>query len=207
MASNAAIIDLGATTRDTDTGLEWLDMSFSLGLRIPGPAGSIACLRDPNFRTCPTFEFTGVGGGWTVAEFFEVDEFVTNITGIPNTGAGPVQAEYLGITDTVAALLGYTNSLGDVDRVSGFTTLRSGRNEYSLFEGQMEGGQPADWRGVDSFSQSSKPDFGIWLFRRFSAPQPNPTPVPEPGSLALLCIGLAGIALSRRRRANPNIWK
>jgi hypothetical protein len=64
--ANAVIIDQTATTLDTDTGFEWLDMSYTDGITYA------AALAGSN-----TFE----GGGWRNASYLEVVELPSNAVG------------------------------------------------------------------------------------------------------------------------------
>ena len=67
MSSSATLIDLGVVTRDTDTGLDWLDLTESGGIGYDGVA----------------FGFGGfLADGWQIANEAQVCDLLSN-HGVP----------------------------------------------------------------------------------------------------------------------------
>ena len=71
LTANSAIVDLGNITRDTGTGLDWLDVTETSGLSVNEVLAEL-----------------GTGGlyeGWRYATATEVDQLITNFGFIPFT--------------------------------------------------------------------------------------------------------------------------
>ena len=186
-AVQATIVDLGTVTQDTDTGFEWLDLSFTSGVST----SSVELNLD-------VYE----GGGWQFASNAQVDAFITNITGV-STLAVSTSALYEGHTDLVASFVGYSNagSGQSLEFVEGWTVnallapgLVDGR--YTLVD--FDNG--TDYRRAEFFTGQVR-DLNFqpsWLVR-------NTTVVPAP-STALLFV-FPGLALMFARRSTKTRYE
>ena len=150
--------------------------ALALGIALPAGASPFAALFSYSFKNGDTGSGilsgnTGYVGGSPVL-------FVEDIDG-RRGGGQPIT--YL--PGTYVLVLGATPDIGDVFSFSSFG------NSYTL-----------SYTGT-SFSLTG-PDVhdtgGTFTFNGYTF---GPTPVPEAASLGLLGIGMAGIALARRRRA------
>ena len=177
------VFGIGAITRDTASGLEWLDLTESIGRSYDDVSTQF-----------------GVGGdfeGWEYARNDQVEDFFVNAKGsqFVNGDQGPNGDWVLDLID----LLGVTYSATGRGALS-FTK--------TIFEHQ--GNDHAST--VDLFDQNglkwayiyAGPPGGIRLDNEHesygSALVRSIYPVPEPGTLALFGIGLAAMRLSRRRK-------
>lgn len=206
MAANALLINLGDVTRDTRTGLDWLDLTETQGISYDAVLG-------------------GAGGylddGWKIATGDLIDDlFYRYSLFVPERqDGGPIPDEtnllqHLS-SERLVRLLGATLSnnmpggsvriddpLGPTQiAVSGWYDdgtggLRTGiAGMIVRFEDDFSPQQCqfcVDWNTFDDFFISSQSGVaqGVWLVRS----------VPEPGTLALLAIGLAAIGITRRRK-------
>lgn len=189
----------GSVTLDTETGLEWLDLTASVGLSIDDV-------------------FAGAGGfidnGWSIARGTQVDELFYNAgatdLGVFNTLLGTQDNEAY---ELLIQTLGFTDSYIN-SQYPEWGELKSGIGLTYNVEPQCSGcpglglvsspfylrqdpsavtitgsgywGWDADLTTAHSFDNT-----GIYLIRRTA---------PEPGMLGLLVIGLAGMGLVRRRK-------
>jgi hypothetical protein len=178
--ANAVIIDQTATTLDTDTGFEWLDMSYTVGSTYADAlAGS------------NTFE----GGGWRNASYSEVVELASNAVGYDITTTFEFDAtSFIGLralTDllggtsvgsTYSFIVGYVDAGGDVD------LAQFGYVDHGSFGFFLDVYDDA----VSALELPPSAEFGSFLVRTSA--------VPEPSIIALFGLGLVGIGFARRKR-------
>jgi hypothetical protein len=176
--ANAVIIDQTATTLDTDTGFEWLDMSYTDGITYA------AALAGSN-----TFE----GGGWRNASYLEVVELANNAVGFGITpSSNNDYASFIGLsalTDFMGGTYGgtsYSYVVGNVYIGGGLDRAQFG---YGNAKGWFRNNLTDNF--WDGFSDSDS-RIGTFLVRSSA--------VPEPSIIALFGLGLVGIGFARRKR-------
>ena len=189
--------DASNVTRDTDTGIEWLDWDASSGVSY---ADVLA-----NSGSGQTYE------GWTHATLGQVEEFFTNL-GLPVDGwpsystvmDGGTSANYaqsfLGVTELSGG--------GTSPRVYAMTldmtpAYDPGKRYAAVITENRNSIGPAGTQGVSSdtggFSyfdeQVGDAIYGHALIRM------SQSQVPEPSPFALAALGLVGAGVQRRRRS------
>ena len=183
-SAHAALINQGSTTRDTDTNLEWLDLTETAGLSyndvIGGSGGHIAA----GFRYATTAEvgvlFTNAGIGNIVGNNFPADleeaEALVGLLGPTTTNSSRGLSEFVAgealFTDPITAV-----SLSIVSFSPGST-----------------GFADASGSGIDLDVRNA--ETGSFLVRAAST-----SSVPEPGTLALFGGGFLLLGAAARRKA------
>jgi hypothetical protein len=170
-------------TLDTDTGLEWLDLTETVGLsydELIAGAGSVDYLNVHGFQYATTDQ---VGVLWTNAG-------IANMSG-SSTSGNRAAAEFL------IAAMGCTSSCDSIGKI------QQGQAEFSPTRGMLNGPfifLVSNDRAIadldPGFSQArdfSSPSLGNYLVRSTSSP------VPEPSTALLLGLGFAGLAARHRR--------
>jgi hypothetical protein len=199
---NAAIISYGSWTTDTDTGLDWLDVTASVNWSF----------------TDISLEF-GNGGefqGWRHATGDEFNTLVGNFTGNPVTSYGYVNQEE-DLTDGLIVLLGST--------LDSFHLHYNG-STYDAIHGEAEGDYydftsgfiaDTDVNGEQYLAFLDDPDWWFGFFDRSHAHHQTlsrdyseysqghflvrVSPIPIPASIWLFGTGILGlIGFSKRRK-------
>ncbi len=172
------VFGAGSVTLDTDTGLQWLDLTLSTDLS----ANEV----DAQLGVGGTFE------GWRYASVAEVLTLFVN-AGIPDVpgqssaNIAPAQAlmDFVGST-------GFQAGIGDGRQAFGITGDKSGGlRRRADMDGLMVNGMPEMSVGAFAFQNPNggAPVLGSWLVR-----------VPHPGTLAVLACGSVGACRRSRSR-------
>ncbi|EDY84252.1 hypothetical protein VDG1235_3883 [Verrucomicrobiia bacterium DG1235] len=184
--AHAILVDRGDYTRDTDTGLDWLDMSFTDGLSY----NAVGALLLPG----------GSLQGWRFATSAEFD-------GLINSAVGPALAPYtptgfdpaiFSQMQTLVSLLGETlnlsptlSTIGYVDS-SSFTFADARQFSHTASQGFVRPASELDW---DRPKSTENDVTGSFLVRK------SASSVPDAGSTAvLLSIAISGLFILKRRK-------
>jgi len=158
---NAELIKSGNVLQDTDTGLEWLDMSHSVGIS----ARSIIMGSDPDDLTSQ---------GWSHASLAQISTLLMH-AGITEPFNGAQSPGNFESADLLISLLGATGSFGDSVSIQAFSGEGPGPPNFftpvviaSTTPTGSIGGADLPGPGVPFFVVN--PTIGNWLFR------PSPTP-------------------------------
>jgi hypothetical protein len=188
-SASAGLIDKGATTVDTDLGLEFLDLTASQGRSYNDVAGQF-----------------GVGGdfeGWRHATTAEVSALFTH-GGFPGNGVvvSPADASIIPFIELIGATLNIVDADGgqrvstdglfdDSDTGSFPGSAGLGELVYDTRTGQPFFNVSQSLLSIDGVGVNLvQPILGHFLVR---------AAVPEPGALALLGLGVLTLGTLRRR--------
>ena len=179
----------GTATRDTDGGLDWLDLTQSFG-----------SLADTQARLAPGMDLNG----WRLATQDEVRTFWSNAGIAPTSEAGSLvltmDGAQVSATLTLFDLVGGTSFDGSIDTAFGYTAeeVSAASQSAAFLSRRFDGNNGFDASAaVLGASYSKTPSGGdaqaAWLVRDVPA-------VPAPGALGLLGLGLMVLALRRVRQ-------
>ncbi len=189
LSANASLISIdlyssgdNLLTRDTDTGLEWLDLTETMG-------------------STWNQVVTDDSHGFIAQGFYSAD--ITDVTQLfLNAGANYIDEISRDVDYTAALalikLLGCTDKCNYSDTIltSGVSEGWVGAPGVKVYDSFAQvstfslKGSFADYEYSDNTKDDSYPGVGVWLVRS--------TTVPEPSSLAMFSLGLAGFYRSRR---------
>lgn len=187
--ARALLIDQGVTTLDTATNLQWLDLTESTGRSFDdvsgqfGGGGDFAGWRHANAaEVSALFTSQGFAPGYdssptTAAMFLLIQLF--GETALLPSGSG-VQAATFGLYDDSA-----TGTLP----LAGIAVL-----EQIHFNSGAPGYDRSHVVGDNVPTDIAPSIYGHWLVRNAAT-----TEIPAPGAVAILAIGIAGLAFRRRR--------
>ena len=195
MAANADLIDVGDSTIDDSTGLEWLDLTLTTGQGyddiIAGFGGFAAqgYVHAKLDKVCELWGNAAAGSASTHRCLSDLDSDTMELS----QGTADLLLALLGTTYSVQGT--YKSNIGIFDSglissgIVGLACVNAGPNPACF------GGPPtpnAERQLKARFIDVTNNLFGHYLVRAVS--------VPEPGTLALFGIGLAAMGLARRKR-------
>jgi len=155
---NAELIKSNNVLQDTDTGLEWLEMSFSVGIS----ARSIKEGSDPSGLASQ---------GWKHAKLDQISTLLMN-AGMPEPFDGNISPWNFDGADLLISLLGATGSFGDSISIQAFAGDGPGLpilfTPVVITSFGTAGG--ADLPGPEVPAFVSNPTIGNWLVRSTAAP-------------------------------------
>lgn len=174
---NAAIVDYGSFTTDTESGLDWLDVDQTLGYSY--------------YDILPELEAGGLYEGWQLADRAQVTGFLNNAGG--NGIYNHVQQfDHVELVDNMLNLWGTTFDGGGYIRLG---EERSPSTVYAVFIVQYNSNDYGDLIQVGgSLSKDNAQPFeGVALVRS--------SVVPIPAAAWLFGSALAGLGWIRRKQA------
>lgn len=170
---NEFIHDFGEFSRDLATGLDWLDFD---GGGLPSTIGR-------SFNEI--YPELGPGGdydGWRLASRKEVNEFIFHVSGVAHNGNAK-SSEYIGVTDKIANLTGYTREslftrhiLGRTsDTFPSFPNIHYAPHMFDFLPEFSQGYGFWQWE-IGGFEDSvATAESGSWLVRNSTIPIPAST--------------------------------
>ena len=200
--SNAAIIDLGDVTRDTSTGLDWLDVTSTSGLSVT--------------EVLAEMEVGGSLEGWRYATATQLDQLISNFGFTPATPCAEANTTNCSLSqdgddpviETMIRTLGdtYAPTISGVDFSSGAgDTIGFLLDDISISGPEYSVAWIMDYEFSDSSRQYDFDD-SVWLTGGSSASYKgsflvsSPVSVPAPATIWLLGSGIFGMARFSRKK-------
>ena len=187
-STQAALVNQGNTTLDTTTGLEWLDLTLTLGQSYDSLQAGFGGYIADGWRHAT--------GSELCALFGSQGDDVTSCAA-PGQQTGPMAVATI---DLIGSLFGETDSDDGSFGLYDAGLIASGFMGLGCVDPFSIGGGDCNLLGSPAWSTDTRlasPDdkignVGNWLVRRAST-------VPEPGSLAMAGLALAALAARGRR--------
>ncbi len=185
-AAQASVVTLPTSALDSTTGLQWLDISQTVGMSYDQVLASTYVTQD----------------GYKVATAAQLTAFLSDAGTVPNATCCAFNSTYASTVGLMQALGGNTSYLvgfgAKGDPVGWITGMYGNQGGIALIDTQLgvgaNGTVDLAWANGTSPSSSYRADVGAFLVR------PQQT-VPEPMSLGLVGIAMAGLGLALRKRA------
>ena len=183
-SAQALIIDNGSYTTDTDSGLDWLDLSLTDNMTY---SAALSTYSIDGWVYATESQFEGM-----MDSIFS--EYVENSTGYMNANNG---------TTTYSEAVNFQNLFGSTCES---TNLRCSYGFYAVGNEQRLGGVAVNSTGTSIYrdypynygpltSPYANTSVGVYLVRG------DMSSVPEPASIALMGLGLVGLGFARRKKA------
>ena len=208
ISANDAVYGAGSITQDSDTGLEWLDLTISRGFSYNAVLNGVGN--------------SFLANGFAVATLSQVEVLLVNAdwNGVDDSAVNAGIAAHLATVTTLINLLGTVGTSpfpGELAFTEGLALIGSAANvatdglarQFNTITQYGEAGRIAcTTAGANAFpaltinasscrvAPSFSADyFGVYLVRRTSTSN-----VPEPATWSLMLAALAGIWLMQKRR-------
>lgn len=183
--AHAVLVDNGTYTTDTDTELDWLDMSFTNGMSYNAVVSAIT---------------GGSLNGWRFATSSEFDTLINSAVGYTYTAIS-YDSTILSQMQNLISLMGstynsgttYAYAVGYVDSAS-LSNADARQFGFHIPNGYVRPESSTSWDQNKDYAGSMQGSFLV----RASAPSSK---VPDAGSTSILLgLALAGLAIAKRRK-------
>lgn len=191
--AQATLIDLGDVTRDTSSGLDWLDLTASQGYSIAEVLAGEQCdSADPD----ECFPLTFLSDGWAFATRAQVCALFADNAVAPDPCLGGVQLVSVpgNVSEGLAELLGITGLGPNSKESDGFfyDGPDQGGLAFVYYNFTNDESQTGTMSLASTFKDETwkEPGIGNFLIR----------PIPEPVSALFVAAGLVALSAARRAR-------